>query len=108
MSGSQRRCYGSVERRPRRHSGVRFDVVGFSEGPTTPSWNAERIARAWEELMQRLGYSRWFAQGGAWGAYVTTAMAQLLADQQNAIAAQRHLFVDELRQAFRRLDEAPK
>jgi epoxide hydrolase len=60
-----------------------FDVVipslpgfGFSDKPTTRGWNAERTARAWGVLMQRLGYDRYVAQGGDWGAFVTTAMAQ--------------------------------
>jgi len=37
-----------------------------------------RIASAWSELMQRLGYRRWVAQGGDWGAGVTTALGHLL------------------------------
>lgn len=44
---------------------------GFSGKPTARGWNAERIARAWAELMQRLGYGRYVAQGGDWGAVVT-------------------------------------
>lgn len=47
---------------------------GFSGKPTAPGWGVERIGRAWAELMGRLGYSRWFAQGGDWGAIVTAAM----------------------------------
>ena len=60
-----------------------FDVVvpslpghGFSDQPTDPGWDRVRTARAWAELMTRLGYSRWVAQGGDWGAAVTIAMAQ--------------------------------
>jgi pimeloyl-ACP methyl ester carboxylesterase len=60
-----------------------FDVVvpslpgfGFSDKPAERGWNAERTARAWAVLMARLGYRRYVAQGGDWGAYVTTAMAQ--------------------------------
>ena len=59
-----------------------FDVVipsipgyGFSSIPTTTGWDPDRIARAFEELMSRLGYTRYVAQGGDWGASVTTAMA---------------------------------
>lgn len=48
---------------------------GFSGKPAERGWNAERIARAWAELMRRLGYSRYVAQGGDWGAFVTTALA---------------------------------
>ena len=47
---------------------------GFSGKPERTGWNVERIGRAWAELMGRLGYERWFAQGGDWGAIVTTAM----------------------------------
>jgi pimeloyl-ACP methyl ester carboxylesterase len=47
---------------------------GFSDKPTRHGWNVERIARAWSELMQRLGYDRYVAQGGDWGALVTTAI----------------------------------
>ena len=44
---------------------------GFSAKPTEPGWDIERIAVAWAELMRRLGYERWVAQGGDWGAIVT-------------------------------------
>ena len=45
---------------------------GFSDKPATTGWNLERIARAWTELMHRLGYGdRWAAQGGDWGGGVT-------------------------------------
>ena len=49
---------------------------GFSGKPTTPGWDPSRMARAWTTLMKRLGYSRFTAQGGDWGAFVTNAMAQ--------------------------------
>jgi pimeloyl-ACP methyl ester carboxylesterase len=59
-----------------------FDVVipslpgyGFSERPTEPGWDAPRIARAWTTLMKRLGYQKFVAQGGDWGAIVTEQMA---------------------------------
>lgn len=45
---------------------------GFSGKPTEAGWGVERIARAWAELMRRLGYDRWVAQGGDWGSAVTT------------------------------------
>ena len=48
---------------------------GFSGKPTTTGWDPARIARAWVVLMQRLGYTRFVAQGGDWGAIVTDAMA---------------------------------
>ena len=60
-----------------------FDVVipsmpgyGFSGKPTGTGWNPERIARAWAELMKRLGYTRYVAQGGDWGSPVSSAMAR--------------------------------
>jgi pimeloyl-ACP methyl ester carboxylesterase len=49
---------------------------GFSGKPTGTGWNPERIARAWAELMQRLGYTRYVAQGGDWGTPVSSAMAR--------------------------------
>src|SRR5262249_50732130 len=59
-----------------------FDLVipslpgyGFSAKPTAPGWNPPRIARAWATLMQRLGYTRYVAQGGDWGNAVTENMA---------------------------------
>ena len=45
---------------------------GFSEPPRTPGWDIRRIAHAFVELMSRLGYARYGAQGGDWGAQVTT------------------------------------
>src|SRR5829696_2492257 len=48
---------------------------GFSGKPTAPGWNPVRIARAWTTLMQRLGYSRFVAQGGDWGNAVSELMA---------------------------------
>jgi pimeloyl-ACP methyl ester carboxylesterase len=58
-----------------------FDVVipsmpgyGFSGKPTSPGWGPERMARAWAELMKRLGYDRYVAQGGDWGAFVVDQM----------------------------------
>ena len=60
-----------------------FDVVipslpgyGFSGKPKGTGWDPDRIARAWAELMQRLGYTRYVAQGGDWGAPITSAMAR--------------------------------
>jgi pimeloyl-ACP methyl ester carboxylesterase len=49
---------------------------GFSGKPTTTGWNPERIARAWATLMTRLGYTRYVAQGGDWGAFICNAMAE--------------------------------
>ena len=64
-----------------------FDVVipslpgyGFSGKPTATGWDPQRIARAWVELMRRLGYTRYVAQGGDWGNAVTEQMALLKPD----------------------------
>jgi pimeloyl-ACP methyl ester carboxylesterase len=58
-----------------------FDVVipsmpgfGFSAKPDATGWDVPHIARAWAELMQRLGYTRYVAQGGDWGALITEVM----------------------------------
>jgi pimeloyl-ACP methyl ester carboxylesterase len=58
-----------------------FDVVipsmpgyGFSGKPTTTGWGPERMGRAWDVLMKRLGYTRYVAQGGDWGAFVVDQM----------------------------------
>jgi pimeloyl-ACP methyl ester carboxylesterase len=47
---------------------------GFSGKPTGTGWGPERMGRAWAELMTRLGYSRYVAQGGDWGAFVVDQM----------------------------------
>jgi pimeloyl-ACP methyl ester carboxylesterase len=59
-----------------------FDVVipsmpgyGFSGKPRDTGWDPVRVARAWAELMKRLGYKRYVAQGGDWGAIVTDVLA---------------------------------
>jgi pimeloyl-ACP methyl ester carboxylesterase len=49
---------------------------GWSDKPSTPGWDVPRIARAWDGLMSELGYDRYGAQGGDWGAAVTSAMAE--------------------------------
>jgi len=58
-----------------------FDVVipsipgyGFSGQPTTTGWDPPRIGKAWVELMKRLGYTRFVAQGGDWGGMITDVM----------------------------------
>ena len=47
---------------------------GFSGKPTSTGWGPERMGRAWAELMTRLGYTRYVAQGGDWGAFVVDQM----------------------------------
>ena len=60
-----------------------FDVVipslpgyGFSGKPTVTGWDPDHIARAWAELMKRVGYTRYVAQGGDWGTPISSAMAR--------------------------------
>jgi pimeloyl-ACP methyl ester carboxylesterase len=60
-----------------------FDLVipsipgfGFSGKPTGTGWDPDHIARAWAELMNRLGYTRYVAQGGDWGSPISSAMAR--------------------------------
>ena len=60
-----------------------FDVVipsipgyGFSGKPTAPGWGPEHVAQVWAKLMSRLGYTRYVAQGGDWGAVITTELAR--------------------------------
>jgi pimeloyl-ACP methyl ester carboxylesterase len=48
---------------------------GFSEAPNEPGWNIHRIAAAWAELMDRLGYSRFIALGSDWGTSISTCLA---------------------------------
>ncbi|MGN6447282.1 MAG: epoxide hydrolase family protein, partial [Brucella intermedia] len=70
---------------PTAHGGTdadAFDIVipslpgyGFSGKPTELGWEPARIARAWTELMKRLGYTSYVAQGGDWGDAVTEQMA---------------------------------
>jgi pimeloyl-ACP methyl ester carboxylesterase len=69
-----------------------FDVVipsmpgyGFSGKPTTTGWDPTRIARAWVTLMKRLGYKKFVAQGGDWGALVTEQMGVLAPPELIAI-----------------------
>ena len=69
---------------PRDHGGDAKDAFhlvlptlpgfGLSGKPTEPGWTPERMANAWIELMQRLGYDRFVAQGGDWGFSVTNAL----------------------------------
>ncbi|WP_300610821.1 epoxide hydrolase family protein [Trebonia sp.] len=71
---------------PAGHGGIgsdAFDVVipslpgyGFSGKPAAAGWGTDRIARAWAVLMERLGYTRYVAQGGDWGTAVSAALAR--------------------------------
>jgi pimeloyl-ACP methyl ester carboxylesterase len=78
-----------------------FDLVlpsvpgyGFSAEPTELGWEAGRVARAWPELMRRLGYTRYVAQGGDVGAAVTDAMGRQAAE--GLIGIHTNLFVPAL------------
>jgi pimeloyl-ACP methyl ester carboxylesterase len=71
---------------PRAHGGDPADAFhlvapslpgyGWSDAPAEPGWDVPRIARAWDELMGALGYERYGAQGGDWGAAVTSRLGQ--------------------------------
>src|SRR5204863_4469038 len=71
---------------PAAHGGTAadaFDVVipsipgfGLSGRPTSAGWGPEHVARAWAELMRRLGYTHYVAQGGDWGAVISTEFAR--------------------------------
>jgi epoxide hydrolase len=58
---------------------------GYSERPASVGWGVQRIAAAWDELMSRLGYGRYCAQGGDWGLAITDAIGQLFADHVDGI-----------------------
>lgn len=58
---------------------------GFSDKPTAPGWGVDAIADAWVELMGRLGYERFLAHGGDWGAIITTALGVRHPDRVDAI-----------------------
>jgi hypothetical protein len=64
-----------------------FDVVipsmpgyGYSEKPSSTGWGPVHIAAAWIQLMERLGYTRWAAQGGDWGAQITDVIGATAPD----------------------------
>ena len=73
--------------RPEGHGGQAADAFhlvlpslpgyGFSGKPTEKGWSVQKIAAAWAELMRRLGYDRYVAQGGDWGSAVTTDLGVL-------------------------------
>lgn len=95
-------------------AGDAFDLVipslpgyGFSDRPAAVGWGVERIARASLELMKRLGYDRFVAQGGDWGAAVTTALGRLQPPECAAIHLNMPIaFPDESEKAAMTPEEA--
>jgi len=105
---------------------------GFSGKPTSTGWGPERMGRAWAELMKRLGYIRYVAQGGDWGAFVVDQMglqapagllaihtnmpATVPADVDNALlaggpppsglSAEEHRAYEQLVRTFKQVDYA--
>jgi epoxide hydrolase len=80
---------------------------GFSDKPTTTGWGVERVAAAWITLMKRLGYGRFFAQGGDWGAAVTTAIGAVHPPECAGIHLNMPLIFPE-EQDFKDLTESEK
>ncbi len=80
---------------PEKHGGKASDAFhlilpslpgyGFSGKPSETGWGVGRTSRAWVELMKRLGYPRYVAQGGDWGAAVTNALGAIAPDGLAAI-----------------------
>jgi pimeloyl-ACP methyl ester carboxylesterase len=92
-----------------------FDVVipsmpgyGFSGRPTSTGWGADRMARTWDVLMKRLGYTRYVAQGGDWGSVVADAQARQAPAGLLGIHVNMPATVPaEIAQALQRGDPAP-
>jgi pimeloyl-ACP methyl ester carboxylesterase len=68
---------------------------GFSGKPSTVGWGPERIARTWTELMKRLGYAKYVAQGGDWGALITQLIGSQAAPALAGTPAPSGLSADE-------------
>ena len=103
---------------PTAHGGSEadaFDVVipslpgyGFSGKPAATGWDVAHIARAWTELMRRLGYTRWVAQGGDWGSAVTMALGMMQAEGCAAIHVNMCVVPPAIQQMFPDLTEQEK
>ena len=84
---------------------------GFSQKPTGTGWNPDRVARAWDTLMKRLGYQQYVSQGGDWGAIISDAMGRQAPEGLRAIHVNRveraTTFPPEAAKALRSGDPAP-
>jgi pimeloyl-ACP methyl ester carboxylesterase len=79
--------------------GIPLDYVKELAGPTQErGWDVRRIARAWDELMRRLGYRRYGAQGGDWGSTISRELG---------LAAPGHLIGVHLNMLFPRVQDEP-
>jgi epoxide hydrolase len=82
---------------------------GFSGAPVRPGWDTERVGSAWAELMRRLGYNRYIAQGGDWGMPITLRLA--LADPAHVVGVHLNMFAAFPPQdpaAFEKLSDADR
>ena len=79
-----KRCHGQLSASGGSASDVFHLVIpsmpgyGFSSRPATSGWNPAHIAHAWDTLMKRLGYERYLAQGGDWGAFILEVLLAAL------------------------------
>jgi pimeloyl-ACP methyl ester carboxylesterase len=84
---------------------------GFSQKPTGTGWNPDRVARAWDTLMKRLGYRQYVSQGGDWGAIISDAMGRQAPEGLRAIHVNRveraTTFPPEAAKALRSGDPPP-
>ncbi len=81
---------------------------GFSGKPTEPGWGPERMGRTWDVLMHRLGYARYVAQGGDWGAFVVDQMGLQAPDGLLAIHTNMPAVVpNDINDALSRGDPVP-
>ena len=78
--GADETCFGTGAANtlsdPAIPAGGFYYVVRANSTCGSSGWGVERIGRAWGQLMQQLGYASYVAQGGDWGAIVTTSIAQ--------------------------------
>ena len=79
---------------------------GFSDKPKETGWNISRIAKTWDQLMVRLGYDRYFAQGGDWGAMVTSSLGVNHSDHVAGLHLNMPLAVPDLSQPLTDAEQA--